>query len=148
MYPNSQSPNGANLFFDDTSLYSGYPQQWKPPMSPSHSSFPLDAQPQYQPFPPLQNYYLSRSYVSPYSQYYLNLTDYSPSTPYSYPSMQPPQPQPQPQRTLSASSHAFVPSGRVSHTPTNEADYVLDIEKVRRHEDTRTTLMIRNIPNR
>ena len=40
--------------------------------------------------------------------------------------------------TLSADSSEFVPK---------KADYSIDIEKVRRGEDKRTTLMVRNIPN-
>lgn len=40
--------------------------------------------------------------------------------------------------TLSAESSEFVPK---------KADYSIDIEKVRRGEDKRTTLMVRNIPN-
>lgn len=40
--------------------------------------------------------------------------------------------------TLSAGSSEFVPK---------KTDYSIDIEKVRRGEDKRTTLMVRNIPN-
>lgn len=47
---------------------------------------------------------------------------------------------------LSAGSTAYVPS-RKDTTPSRNLSCTLDIEKVRRHEDKRTTLMIRNIPN-
>lgn len=51
-------------------------------------------------------------------------------------------PAPTSSTTMSAYSDAFVPSSKHSNL-----DCTLDIEKVRRHEDKRTTLMIRNIPN-
>ena len=51
-------------------------------------------------------------------------------------------PAPTSSTTMSAYSDAYVPSSKHPNL-----DCTLDIDKVRRHEDKRTTLMIRNIPN-
>lgn len=45
-----------------------------------------------------------------------------------------------------ANSSPYIPNKKYSSQTSNQ-DCTLDIEKVRRHEDKRTTLMIRNIPN-
>lgn len=124
-------PPMSNQFYPSNQHFQGYASY--PPPSNMNQLSGFSDYPDYLQYPP--NYPSFQSYPSGYEKNY-----YSPSMYYN----------PSPSHiksNLSAKSQQFCPRGYFQPKEVRDDENILDIEKVKRGEDKRTTLMIRNIPN-